>query len=392
MLRIDNNSFIIISAAFGLLCGFLFFSVRIGFPKTIAGLSEWGWACLLMVIAALGFTMRGKVPVLFSSYLPNLLIPAGVIVMHRSLALFGKLTSSVRPLLALLGGSSVALGWATFITDDYGVRVIIVSALLSVLFAACGALIGHYHMRRFPERFTCSVYVATAAVMGARCISALLHQGRLTLENDTSTIHDLYIFAFPFSLVAMSVGFLLMASRALQGRLESQALHDPMSGTYRRDALLEAVEREISVSQRHGFAMSLLMMDLDNFKAINDAHGHLVGDKVIMDFAARVTQLLRTPDVIGRYGGEEFVVLLPQTVIDAAVGIANRIRACIAESNATGVPPYTVSIGAACLNINNPDLLSLLDAADKAMYAAKRAGKNCVIAAPMQSVDISPPS
>lgn len=206
----------------------------------------------------------------------------------------------------------------------------------------------------------------------------------MTLENDTSTIHDLYIFAFPFSLVAMSVGFLLMASRALQGRFESQALHDPMSGTYRRDALLEAVEREISVSQRHGLAMSLLMMDLDNFKAINDAHGHLVGDTVIMDFAARVTQLLRTPDVIGRYGGEEFVVLLAQTGIDAALAIGNRICACIAESNATGVPPYTVSIGAACLNINNPDLLSLLDAADKAMYAAKRAGKNCVVAAPMQ--------
>ncbi|QOL52280.1 GGDEF domain-containing protein [Massilia litorea] len=384
MLGIDNNSFIIISAAFGLLCGFLFFSVRVGFPKTIAGLSEWGWACLLMVIAALGFTTRGKLPVLFSSYFPNLLIPFGVIVMHRSLAMFGNLTVSERPLFALLCGASVALGWVTFVVDDYGIRVIIVSALLTVLFGACSVSLTRYHLKRFPEWFTCSMYATTALVMGARCVSALVSGQTLIRENDTSTIHDLYILAFPFSLVAMSLGFLLMANRALQGRLELQALHDPMSGALRRDAFLETVEREIAVSRRYGSPLSLLITDLDNFKAINDTYGHLIGDKVITNFSAQATQLLRAQDVIGRYGGEEFVVLLPQTGIEAALAIANRICTCIAETNAKGVPPYTVSIGAACLNMNNPDLLSLLDAADMALYAAKRAGKNRAIAAPMK--------
>jgi diguanylate cyclase (GGDEF)-like protein len=385
MLGIDTNSFIIISAAFGLLCGFLFFSLRAGFPKTIAGLTEWGWGCLLIVIAALGFTTRGKLPVLFYSYLPNLLIPAGVIAMHRSLGLFGKLAPGERPLIALLGGAALALAWATFIIDDYRMRVIIVSALLTVLFAACGNSIARYRVKRFPEWFTCGIFAATAVVMGARCVSVLLYQGPLTLENDTSTIHDVYISTFPFSLVAMSLGFLLMVNRALQGRLEAQALHDAMSGAYRRDPFLEVVEREIAVSRRHGSPMSLLMMDLDNFKAINDTHGHLVGDKVIVDFAAQATQLLRAQDVIGRYGGEEFVVLLPQTGIDAGVEIADRIRRCIAESGAKDVPPYTVSIGIACLDKNHPDTVSLLDAADRALYAAKRAGKNRVVAASAQT-------
>jgi diguanylate cyclase (GGDEF)-like protein len=381
MLGIDTNSFIVISAAFGLLCGFLFFALRVGFPKTIAGLSEWGWGCLLIVIAALGFTTRGKLPVLFYSYLPNLLIPAGVIAMHRSLRLFGNLAPRERPLIALLGAAAMALAWATFIIDDYRMRVIIVSALLTVLFAACGNSIARYRAKQFPEWFTYAIYVAAAVVMAARCVSVLVYQGTLTLENDTSTIHDVYISTFPFSLVAMSLGFLLMANRALHGRLESQALHDPMSGAYRRDAFLEVVEREIAVSRRHGSPLSLLMMDLDNFKTINDTHGHLVGDKVITDFAAQATQLLRAQDIIGRYGGEEFVVLLPQTGIDGGLAIADRIRRRIAESSTKDVPPYTVSIGIACLNMNHPDMVSLLDAADKALYAAKRAGKNCVIAA-----------
>jgi diguanylate cyclase (GGDEF)-like protein len=381
-LGIDANSFIIISAAFGLLCAFLFFSIRVGFPKTITGLAEWGWGCLLMVVGAVGFTTRDQLPVLLSSYLPNLLIPAGVIVMHYSLGLFGKLASSERLLVALLCVAALALAWVTFVVDDYRARVIVVSGLLTVFFAACGTTIYCYRAKRFPEWFTGSIYGAAASVMGTRFISVLLYEGTLTLENDTSAIHDIYFTSFPFSLVAMSFGFLMMANRELQSRLESQALHDPMSGAYRRDALLEMVQREIAASRRHGRPMSILMMDLDNFKAINDTHGHLVGDNVIVHFATQATQVLRTQDVIGRFGGEEFVVLLPQTDVDAALATAERVRSRIAESHATtDLPSYTVSIGVACLNRNDLDTLSLLDAADKALYAAKRAGKNRVVAA-----------
>lgn len=382
MLGIDANSFIIISAAFGLLCAFLFFSIRVGFPKTITGLAQWGWGCLLMVVGAVGFTTRDHLPVLFSSYLPNLLIPAGVIFMHYSLGLFGKLASSGRLLVALLCVAALALAWVTFVVDDYRGRVLVVSSLLTVLFAACGRRIHGYRVKRFPEWFTCAIYAATACVMATRFLSVLLYDGTLTLQNDTSAIHDIYFTSFPFSLVAMSLGFLMMANRELQSRLEAQALHDPMSGAYRRDALLEMIQREIAASRRHRKPLSILMMDLDNFKAINDTLGHLVGDQVIVDFAAQATRLLRTQDVIGRFGGEEFVVMLPHTGLDAALATAERIRSRIAEADGTAdLPLYTVSIGVACLDRADADTLSLLDAADKALYAAKRSGKNRVVAA-----------
>jgi len=381
VLGIDTNSFIVISAAFGLLCGFLFFALRVGFPKSISGLSEWGWGCLLMVVAACGFTSKGVSSPLFHSFLPNLLIPAGVFAMHRSLGLFGGLKQRGQPLLVLLGATALALAWVTFIVDDYRGRVILVSGLLTVLFGACGVAIARFHVKRFAEWFTCAIYMATALVMAVRCVAVLLYRGTLTLKNDTSTIHDIYISSFPFSLVAMSLGFLLMVNRALQRRLEAQAMHDPMSGAYRRDAFLDAFEREIGASKRRGTPLSLLVMDLDNFKAINDTHGHLVGDSVIADFAARAMALLRTHDLMGRYGGEEFVVLLPQTGLDAAQDIAERICSGIAASAAQGVPKYTVSIGVATLGAERPDTASLIDAADKALYQAKRSGKNCVVPA-----------
>jgi diguanylate cyclase (GGDEF)-like protein len=381
VLGIDTNSFIVISAAFGLLCGFLFFALRVGFPKSISGLSEWGWGCLLMVVAACGFTSKGTLPPLFHSFLPNLLIPAGVFAMHRSLGLFGGLEQRGRPLLALLGGTALALAWVTFIVDDYRARVILVSGLLAVLFAACGAAIARFRVKRFAEWFTCAIYAGTALVMAVRCVSVLLYRGTFSLKNDTSAIHDIYISSFPFSLVAMSLGFLLMVNRALQRRLEAQAMHDPMSGAYRRDAFLDVFEREIGASKRRGSPLALLIMDLDNFKAINDTHGHLVGDSVIADFAARAMALLRTHDTMGRYGGEEFVVLLPQTGLEAAKDIAERIRSGIAGAATHGVPKYTVSIGVASLGADQQDTASLIDAADKALYQAKRSGKNCVVLA-----------
>jgi len=122
--------------------------------------------------------------------------------------------------------------------------------------------------------------------------------------------------------------------------------------------------------------MSLLMLDLDNFKAINDAHGHLVGDQVLVDFTGRAKAALRRPDHLGRFGGEEFVALLPETGIDEALVVAERLRAAVASS--TAAHGCTVSIGVAGSDAGDATVDAILSRADTAMYAAKAAGRNCV--------------
>jgi len=175
--------------------------------------------------------------------------------------------------------------------------------------------------------------------------------------------------------VALSIGLILMASDRLRVLLEHSASHDSLTNALVRRTLIATCEQELERSHRHGRSMALLMLDIDHFKAINDTHGHQMGDRVLVDFVSRLTPLLRRLDQLGRFGGEEFVVLLPETTQEQALLVAERIRAVVAQP-AQGLPPITVSIG---VTTNRPDddkVDVLLARADGALYKAKAEGRN----------------
>ncbi len=165
--------------------------------------------------------------------------------------------------------------------------------------------------------------------------------------------------------------------------LES-ALRDSLTGVANRAALEAALKREVSLSQRHKLPLSVLLLDIDKFKKINDTYGHAVGDTVLQTLTQGVNACIRTSDVQARYGGEEFVVVLPGTDRNGAVLLAARIRRHI-ESLCCAVPAastatalrFTVSIGVAAFD-GQEDSTSLVHRADQAMYAAKQLGGNQV--------------
>ena len=381
MSGIDPLAFIIISAAFGTLCAFILFVLGSGFLRNIRGLAHWGWSCVAMATAALLFASRPIVPIFFSSFLPNLLVAVGVISMHAGLNEFGGLRRQQKWLVLVLGAAALSLAWATFVQDDYRIRVVIMSSTLFSLFAACGWVILRLSEKGFAERFTGFAFFATSCVMLVRCIATFFQASSVTVNTDTSLIHSVYMGTFAFSIVALNVGFMLMVNRAMHMKLESIATRDQMTGMYRRDAFLALLDRKVAESKLEQREMSVLILDLDNFKDINDQHGHLVGDRVIVDFSSKVLKVLRRGDAIGRYGGEEFLVLLPDTTKEDAYAVADRLRTIAAEVLVKDVPAYTVSIGAAPLSADYTDSATLIDAADKALYAAKKAGKNRVEAA-----------
>lgn len=156
---------------------------------------------------------------------------------------------------------------------------------------------------------------------------------------------------------------------------------DGLTGVHNKRFLMETLEREIPRARRHGRPLSLLMLDLDHFKNVNDSYGHLAGDFVLKELATTVKSRLRPDDVIGRYGGEEFAILLPETPVLGAAKIADELRALIEsrtfdfESEKIRV---TVSIGAAQLQ-EGQDELGFVKNADERLYGAKRAGRNRVI-------------
>lgn len=151
------------------------------------------------------------------------------------------------------------------------------------------------------------------------------------------------------------------------------SLHDPLTGLANRRFLQIQLEKSLEAARRYGEALSVIMLDIDHFKNFNDTYGHPEGDKLLAKVAEIIAQEIRRPDYVFRYGGEEFLVLLPATDQDAAGGVAERLRAAV-ETGA-GV---TISLGVAMLQETIQDKETLIEAADHALYRAKQGGRNRV--------------
>jgi diguanylate cyclase (GGDEF)-like protein len=167
--------------------------------------------------------------------------------------------------------------------------------------------------------------------------------------------------------------------------LRMLATVDGLTGALSRRAFRAEGARQLALARRHGHEASCLLLDLDHFKAINDSHGHAVGDTVLAETVATCRSALRETDLIGRLGGEEFAVLLPHTGRQAALGVAEKLRAAVAAQRFAGAErPFSVtaSCGLATFSPALADLDTMLRLADEALYAAKQQGRDrCVVAA-----------
>jgi diguanylate cyclase (GGDEF)-like protein len=175
---------------------------------------------------------------------------------------------------------------------------------------------------------------------------------------------------------------LSLQNAILHGELERLSVTDRLTELFNHGYFRQRLDEEFKRSSRFGHALSLIMIDIDDFKAFNDTHGHVRGDDILKGVSAVIRGNLREMDIAARYGGEEFVVLLPETEREGAVAVAERIREDVEQLGVSvvghGRVSRTVSVGVACYPNDAQSAIRLLEQADKAMYAAKRAGKNRV--------------
>lgn len=195
----------------------------------------------------------------------------------------------------------------------------------------------------------------------------------------------LFTIAIP-ALVAPPIIYLTMLLLyeldVAERRLQKLSITDDLTDAFNRRFLLHALDMGFAHSRRYGGELSLLMIDIDHFKRVNDRYGHQVGDLALIETVRRIASCLRDVDVLARYGGEEFVAMLPNTAAEGAYTLAERVRKAVGESPLHLGPrdlAATISIGVATLRDSDQDVENLLRRSDQALYRAKEQGRDRVI-------------
>jgi len=192
---------------------------------------------------------------------------------------------------------------------------------------------------------------------------------------------DLHASDIPTMSIFGSQVAIALQNAHLMAKVQKMAITDDLTGIFNRGHFFDLAEHEFSQARRYDLPLSVVILDIDHFKKFNDTYGHVVGDQVLANVAQVLQSNLRENDTLGRYGGEEFSIMMPVTDLDAAYKVALRLKTCVADANvATNAGPVGVkiSIGISQLKEDMPTLLSLINRADQAMYIAKSTGGNKV--------------
>jgi len=342
------------------------------------GLRPLIFALALEALSYLLYALRGHIPDFWSIFVANLAVCGGYALMGLAIAQFQR--RRLAPLLLWL--PQVALALALWVASS---QIVMRIAFLSVIFSAQALVLLWLLIdgaRRTVGRGQHLLMVGVSLnllIMIYRAFTAFTNDHLVTSISDPGTAQTLLYLSVLVSLLLVAIGFVLMAKEAADEKTRLMAMTDKLTGCWNRFRIEETAQYEMRRLQRYATPVSLIMIDVDHFKTVNDEHGHLVGDLILQGVAAAAQACIRNTDVLGRWGGEEFIVLLPASGFSAAADSAERIRSAIENSVYGEGLKVTVSLGfASCRSTDSWD--EWLQRADQALYRAKEQGRNQVIA------------
>jgi diguanylate cyclase (GGDEF)-like protein len=380
---LDPRSIVFASLLSAVLLG----GVSVGFA-TVRGSSRiigaWGWAMLVLAAGLLGLGLRGHVPLWLSAIAGNTLIVTGIALAMRALRVFTGSRPRDGLSMALIGALVLMLVYFTEVRDSSVGRTIAISAALGIIALRAALLLRRAAPPecRLSSRVTEYVFWSVAWITAFRILGTLMFPPPATLAHGVFNA-SLFLFYSAFILIS-TLSVMWMEIESLQAELVRSARYDSLTGVLNRGSFLAEFEREVARCERGEPAFSLAIFDLDRFKRLNDEYGHPFGDQVLKSFAAVLRAGIRRPDTVGRYGGEEFALLMPNTGRETALRVAERVRRDL-ESRGITVDgrkiEVTVSGGLSTYGKDGEDWDSLLSAADEALYKAKEGGRNRIVSA-----------
>lgn len=286
---------------------------------------------------------------------------------------------SLRDGTLILAGLLLATTYFTVFDPNPALRIAVSSLVTGVLFGLCATTMARGGIRQYPARYIfaipCSIHAIF--VLGRLALIYRNHDKAADFVQ-SATIPSFLILESIVSLVIIAFATLMLISESMTNELRKLAELDPLTNTFNRRSFLNLLDKAESSANRRQTPLSILLIDLDHFKQINDTHGHARGDEALCHFVKLATACLRNEDVLGRIGGEEFAAFLPDAAMADARLIAERLRAHIAAhpfAGTQGPIPLTISIGIAQCQ-SGETIETALHRADAAMYRAKENGRN----------------
>lgn len=367
--------------------GTLVFAVAWFIERSVPGVGHWALGRLLVTVGLVLVLFRSSMSNTGSVLLVNILIFVGVYLSFRGSQLF--MSRRALPhmfFITLFVVAMAAISYWTIVEDSYADRLTVSSTLL-ILFYGLSA------MALWPRGHD-EVFISGKLVAVVFALNVPVHVWKLYLSMTGAIgagVFDaqgysavLYFIGIATSMLT-AMGSITMMLEYLHNDLKKHAERDPLTGVYNRRAFYPLAENVLARHERDGGVATMVMMDLDHFKTVNDTHGHAAGDEVLKRAVAVTQRELRGQDVLVRLGGEEFGILLPSTSERDALLVAERIRKAIKDSVFTHKDrdiSITASLGLTSLIAakNKLNIDELISQADEALYKAKQNGRNRIYA------------
>jgi diguanylate cyclase (GGDEF)-like protein len=374
----DLRTVLLMTSVMPGLTALVMFSLGRSFPTNIRGVRNWACGAVIISVAAILLAFRGSVPNWLSIMGGNcgLILSTGLWLIG-SQRFFGRPPSWRFVILALAIGA-IGESWMTWVHPSAGGRSLCINVILAVMYARQAFVMLRYGRHDPSAVFVGAMFLILASVTVVRVVTSIGPEFAETGIFARDFFQPIYLGTSALMSLLATVGFMLVAMNRLRVQLEQQSLADPLTGLLNRRAFLNAHRQEREKMMRTGGLLSLVLIDLDHFKAINDTYGHVKGDEILVDFSKRAAGMLTRHHHFARWGGEEFAALVigarPEEVFD----LAEALRSRIALNDNPSLPAYTCSIGIACTASGDATIERLVKDADEALYRAKRNGRNSV--------------
>ena len=389
--QLDLRTMFLMTAVMCSVMSMVMYSMHNSFRGEVRGLDRWALGLLSLVGAGAMFLLRDTLPAAVALMSSNALLFWGVgLSMIGTQEFFGR-----RPGWGLFHGvwavGMLLTAWWLLVQPHFGARMAAFSLAAFISYAVQSWLAWRHGARHFSYRFFAGLITLQMLVVLARLAIALSVDAVTEGVLRNSGLVNLFLAVANFMSLILAVSFLMMAMRRLQTILEDRSTHDPLTGVLNRRGFDIFYTKQRVQLVREGRPLSLMSIDLDRFKAVNDRYGHVMGDRVLIQVARVISESLRESDSVARFGGEEFVVLLPGAEVPRAVQVAERIREALRTGWDDQLPPCTVSIGIGTHLSREETLDSLICRADAALYRAKENGRDRVELADALADSVAPP-